>query len=119
MMGLLKECRFEEGMATVPQWGQEVGRLDIDQWAARFALLGDPTRLRLLAAMHGAGPQVATVGELASAAGITPTAASQALRVLRTQGWVRDSKVGRTVRYTLVDDTVHSLLHAMGATHKH
>ncbi|WP_182345780.1 ArsR/SmtB family transcription factor [Tomitella gaofuii] len=92
--------------------------LDIDEWAARFHLLGDATRLRLLAAMHQAGPGTASVGELAEAAGITHTAASQALRVLRLQGWVRDERAGRSVRYTLTDSTVHELLHLMGATHE-
>lgn len=104
-------------MANVPQLGLDIGRLGIEEWASRFALLGDPTRLRLLAAIHHAGPGAASVGELARAAGITPTAASQALRVLRTQGWVQDGKDGRTVRYTLVDDTVHRVLHLMGAEH--
>lgn len=91
--------------------------LDITEWSIRFHLLGDATRLRLLTAMHHAGPGAATVTELAEAAEITKTAASQALRVLRLQGWVRDERVGRTVRYTLVDATVHQLLHLMGATH--
>lgn len=91
--------------------------LDIQAWAERFHLLGDATRLRLLAAMHQAGPGAATVGELADAAGITSTAASQALRLLRLQGWVRDERVGRTVCYTLMDDVVHDMLHHIGATH--
>lgn len=91
--------------------------LEVEEWAARFHLLGDPTRLRLLAAMHQAGPGVSTVSQLAEAAGITKTAASQALRVLRLQGWVRDTRSGRSVFYTLTDPTVHSLLHLMGATH--
>ncbi len=92
-------------------------KIDIGAWADRFRLLGDPTRLRLLAAMHHAGPAKASVGELAAMAGITDVAASQALRTLRLQGWVQDERDGRTVRYTLVDTTVHSLLHLMGAEH--
>lgn len=91
--------------------------IEIDAWSHRFRLLGDPTRLRLLAAMHQAGPATASVGELAEMAGITDVAASQALRTMRLQGWVRDTRDGRTVRYTLVDTTVHSLLHLMGAEH--
>lgn len=97
--------------------GTDAPPLDIGSWALRFQLLGDPTRLRLLTAMHHAGPCTATVGELAAEAGITHTAASQALRVLRLQGWVRDDREGRTVRYTLTDPTVHALLHTIGATH--
>lgn len=92
-------------------------QLDISAWTDLFRLLGDPTRLRLLAAMHHAGPGTASVGELAAAAGITDTAASQALRTLRLQGWVHDERDGRTVRYTLTDATVHAVLHFIGATH--
>ena len=92
-------------------------RPDISAWADRFRMLGDPTRLRLLSAMHQAGPGTASVGDLASAAGISDTAASQALRTLRLQGWVQHDRDGRTVRYTLTDPTVHSLLHAMGDDH--
>lgn len=91
--------------------------LDIEAWAERFNLLGSPSRLRLLAAMHQDGPKSATVGELAEAAGLSHTAASQALRLLRIQGWVRDDRKGRSVSYTLTDPTVHRLLHFMGATH--
>lgn len=94
--------------------------LELDDWATRFDLLGDPTRLALLAHMHDAGPGVATVTQLADAANITRNAASQALRVLREQGWVsseRDSEDGRAQRYSLADDTVHRILHLMGARH--
>lgn len=86
--------------------------VDVDAWVRRFDLLADPTRLRLLMHMH-LYPDAA-VGRLAQAAGITPTAASQALRVLREQGWVRAEREGRSVRYALVDDAAHALLHHIG-----
>lgn len=88
---------------------------DAAAWARRFDLLGDPTRLRLLFYMHlhpGQG-----VSDLAEAAGITPTAASQSLRVLRDQGWVEALRDGRAMRYCLIDETAHRLLHLMGARH--
>ncbi|GAA1052477.1 MULTISPECIES: ArsR/SmtB family transcription factor [Dietzia] len=94
--------------------------MDLTDWAERFELLGDPTRLGLLAHMHHVGPGVATVSDLAEAAGITRNAASQALRILRDRGWVRaarDADDGRVVRYSLADDTVHRILHLMGARH--
>lgn len=94
--------------------GEHAG-LDVDRWVQRLDLLSDPTRLRLLNHMHM--ETGSTVGALADAAGITPTAASQALRVLREQGWVTSSREGRSVRYDLVDDTAHRLLHFMGARH--
>ncbi|PKZ41185.1 transcriptional regulator [Kytococcus schroeteri] len=85
------------------------------QWARRFDLLGDPTRLRLLDRMHH--HPGSTVAELAEAAGISHATASQALRTLRTQGWVEATRDGRSMRYRLVDETAHRLLHVMGADH--
>lgn len=102
---------------TRPASGDAEPDLDIEAWAERFSLLSAPTRLRLLAAMHQAGPATATVGELAQEAGISETAASHALRLLRLQGWVQDDRSGRSVRYTLTDPTIHELLHYLGATH--
>ncbi|WP_083542347.1 ArsR/SmtB family transcription factor [Kribbia dieselivorans] len=84
---------------------------DARAWATRFDLLGDPTRLRLLARMHD--QPGSTVRELADSAAITATAASQALRVLRDQGWVEAARDGRSMRYTLIDDTAHACLHLM------
>ena len=86
-----------------------------DTWARRFELLADPTRLRLLSHMHlhPGSPVV----DLAAVAGITQTAASQALRVLREQNWVRATRDGRLSRYELIDGGVHHILHFMGHQH--
>ncbi|BDD82863.1 transcriptional regulator [Tsukamurella pulmonis] len=95
----------------------EVDVEDPSEWAARFALLGDETRLRLLTAMH-ARPGLG-VGELAARAGIGENAASQALRVLRHAGWASAERDGRVVRYFLRNDAiVHRILHdILGAHH--
>lgn len=90
---------------------------DIAGWTGRFELLSDPNRLRLLLCLHHA-PGIC-VTDLAAALGMTGTAVSHALRLLRQQGWVEAQRSGRTVRYRLVDDTVHELLHTIGATHFH
>ena len=87
----------------------------LDEWAHRFELLADPTRLRLLSHMH-LHPD-SPVNELAEAAGITQTATSQALRVLRDQDWVATRRDGRLVRYRLIDGGVHHILHFMGHDH--
>lgn len=92
-------------------------KTNAEQWARRFDLLSDPTRLRLLQHMHQ--HPASAVNDLADAANITPTAASQALRVLRDQGWVSAQRVGREMRYTLIDATAHHLLHFIGETHTH
>lgn len=57
------------------------------------------------------------VGDLAGAVGMSESAASHALRLLRTSGWVRAERDGRAVRCTLADPVVHDLLHHLGAGH--
>lgn len=88
-----------------------------EEWARRFELLADPTRLALLTHMH-LHPDSPVV-DLAAAAGITQTAASQALRVLREQGWVEGRRSGRLVHYRLIDPAAHAVLHLMGQHHGH
>ncbi|WP_282922561.1 helix-turn-helix transcriptional regulator [Mobiluncus massiliensis] len=93
--------------------------VDIDEiatiWAPRFELLADLTRLKLLSYMHIYPGSC--VQDLANAAGITQTAASQALRVLRDEGWVSADRDGRLMRYTLKDTAAHQMLHFIGHTH--
>ena len=69
--------------------------------------LATPSRVRLLYALR-AGE--AGVGELAAAAGITPSAASQQLRILRHLRFVTTRRAGRSIRYRLHDDHVAALL---------
>ncbi|WP_208301320.1 helix-turn-helix transcriptional regulator [Mycobacterium sp. DL440] len=89
--------------------------VDTPGWAQRFDLLSDPHRLEILLSLHRA-PGIC-VGDLATALGRSENAVSQALRVLRDQGWVTSTRVGRTVNYRLEDETVHDLLHWIGARH--
>ena len=91
--------------------------VDVDTagWAQRFDLLSDPNRLEILLVLHRA-PGIC-VGDLAAALGRSENAVSQALRVLRQQGWVSSTRVGRSVSYRLEDEIVHDLLHWIGARH--
>jgi DNA-binding transcriptional ArsR family regulator len=77
-------------------------------WARRFALLADPTRLRLLLAIRAAGP--VSVSDLAAAAGISDVTVSQALRHLRANGTVTAERDGRIIRYHLHDRVICDLL---------
>ncbi|OYN75493.1 ArsR/SmtB family transcription factor [Mycolicibacterium sphagni] len=87
--------------------------VDTTSWAARFDMLSDPNRLEILLALHRT-PDIC-VGDLAAAIGRPENTVSQALRILRRQGWVACTRVGRTVNYQLSNDTVHDLLHWIGA----
>lgn len=89
--------------------------VDISSWTLRFDLLSDPNRLEILLCLHRA-PGIC-VGDLAAALGRSENAVSQALRVLRQQGWVSSTRVGRQVAYRLEDHIVHDLLHWIGAAH--
>lgn len=90
-----------------------------DDWAGVFKTLSDPTRLRLLLAMHYRGPAEATVSELAAAAGVRVATASASLVSMSEANVIEPVRQGRVVRYRLVDDQVHRLLHHLGATHAH
>lgn len=88
-----------------------------EDWAPVFHALGDPTRLKLLLAMHYFGAGAASVTQLSQAASVRPATASAALNKLADAGVVRAAREGRHVRYALVDERVHRLLHHVGATH--
>nr|WP_297427750.1 metalloregulator ArsR/SmtB family transcription factor [uncultured Actinotalea sp.] len=88
---------------------------DLEGWAGRFALLSDPTRLRLLFALHRTGGLC--VSDLAATVGMSDSSVSHALRLLRERGWVRAEREGRLVVYRMDDETVHELLHRIGAGH--
>ena len=89
--------------------------VDTTGWAQRFDLLSDPGRLEILLGLHRA-PGIC-VGDLAAALGRSENAVSQALRVLRQQGWVSSTRVGRAASYRLDDEIMHDLLHWIGARH--
>lgn len=76
--------------------------------AEMFRLLSDPGRLRLIAALLAADELC--VCDLAEVAGLTPTACSHNLRLLRAQRLVRYRKRGRNVLYRLDDDHIRVLL---------
>ena len=72
-----------------------------------FRALGDPTRLRLLSALGGGE---LCVCDLASLAGISESATSHQLRLLRALRLVRARRDGRLVYYRLDDEHVSGLV---------
>jgi DNA-binding transcriptional ArsR family regulator len=87
-------------MAVVPE-------AVLDEAANRFALLGDPTRLRLVSTLHERGAM--TVSELAEATGGTMPNVSQHLARLAAGGIVKRRREGRSVRYWISDPTIEDL----------
>lgn len=73
-----------------------------------FRLLSDPGRVRLIAALLAA--EELCVCDLAEVTGLSPTACSHNLRLLRAQRLVRYRRQGRNVYYALDDEHIRVLL---------
>jgi DNA-binding transcriptional ArsR family regulator len=80
---------------------------DAQQVAETMSALSTPSRVRILGCLRE-GP--ASVGDLASAIGMEPSAVSHQLRLLRHLGLVVGERTGRQVIYALHDAHVASLL---------
>jgi ArsR family transcriptional regulator len=92
--------RVREARAGLPDAGQT------QALAALFGALADPTRVRLVAALE---QTELCVGDLAATVGLSDSATSHHLRLLRTLGLVRTRREGRTIYYSLDDEHVRSL----------
>ena len=73
-----------------------------------FRLLSDPGRVRLIAALLEA--EELCVCDLAEVTGLSQTACSHNLRLLRAQRLVRYRRQGRNVYYALDDEHIRVLL---------
>ena len=75
--------------------------------ADTFRVLGDPTRVRILDALAGGELCVCDIAEVA---GISESAVSHQLRLLRGMRLVRPRRAGRLVYYSLDDQHIIDLL---------
>ena len=87
------------------------------QWSPAFKLVGDTTRLKLLVAIHFAGPGATTVTELARVTGVKLATASAALRAMESSGAMSSTREGRQIYYAIADGEIHRLLHWIGFGH--
>ena len=85
---------------------RELNDLEAQRIAELFSVLGDTSRVKIIAALLG-GPM--NVQSLADAVGITPSAISHHMRSLRQLQLVRSLKQGRQVFYSLDDEHVEEL----------
>ena len=76
--------------------------------AESFRLLADPGRVRVILALLEGGELC--VCDLAAVTGLSPTACSHNLRLLRSRSLVRHRKQGRNVYYALDDAHIRLLL---------
>lgn len=82
---------------------------EIDEMSMLLAALGDPTRLRIVAALSSGE---LCVCDLAATVGLSESAASHQLRRLRDLGLVRPRREGRMMYYALDDAHVSQLYDA-------
>jgi ArsR family transcriptional regulator, lead/cadmium/zinc/bismuth-responsive transcriptional repressor len=80
----------------------------VTQLAGVFDLLGDPSRVRLLISLLEGGELC--VCDLAATSGLSESATSHALRLLRAHGVVEARRAGRMMHYSLRDGHVRLLL---------
>lgn len=85
----------------------------VTELADTFKVLGDPTRVRILAVLSRSETCVA---DLAKLLGLTDSAVSHQLRLLRGMRVVRPRRAGRQVFYALADEHIVRLFE-QGLTH--
>ena len=85
----------------------------IYELAELFKMFGDPTRAKILGCLQICDLYV---GEIAEILGMSVSAVSHQLRVLRSAKLVKGTKEGKEVKYSLDDDHVTKIME-YGLTH--
>lgn len=78
-----------------------------EEVARLFKMFGDPTRVHLLMTL---AQQELCVGDLVAITGVSQSAISHQLRLLRQARLVRTRRQGTTIFYALADDHVATIL---------
>jgi len=88
----------------------EKKKVTIEEQAALFGVLADPTRLKLLRLLaRQQEPNALCVNALAYQLGVTQSAISQHLRVLKAVGLVKGERRGYRIHYFINQETlIHS-----------
>ena len=81
--------------------------------AELFKIFGDSTRIKILFVLLD---NEMPVNAIADALGMTQSAVSHQLRILKTNGLVKFARDGKSLTYSLADAHVHSIL-AQGPDH--
>ena len=81
--------------------------------AELFKVFGDSTRVKILCVLLEGE---VCAGDLAAIVGMSPSAVSHQLRVLKTAHLVRSRREGKTIFYSPADDHVRTIL-AQGLDH--
>lgn len=79
-----------------------------------FKVFGDSTRIRILRELFD--EEELAVSDMAGKLGMTVSAVSHQLKILKTSNLIRSRKEGKTVFYRLADDHVKTIIY-MGIEH--
>ncbi|MBR2350676.1 MAG: winged helix-turn-helix transcriptional regulator [Clostridia bacterium] len=93
--------KIEAGRRNMPP------ELELYRLADFFKVLGDSTRIKILFAIDGGALCVCDIAELV---GMTKSAVSHQLKILRGADLVNYKKVGKNVFYELADDHVRHII---------
>lgn len=86
---------------------EAIGETDLLSLAETFRAIGDPGRLKIV---HSLLERELCVHELAKAVGMTPSAVSHQLRLLRALKLVKHRRDGRWIFYSLDDEHISTIL---------
>lgn len=94
---------------------------NVEKLVEIFKALSDPTRLRLVKLLNDCPPGVCQggplcVNALAHQLGVTQSAVSQHLRILRQSGLVRGARRGTFMHYSLDPEGLEKYRHALRDT---
>ncbi|MGD8992036.1 MAG: metalloregulator ArsR/SmtB family transcription factor [Desulfobacterales bacterium] len=94
---------------------------NVEKLVEIFKALSDPTRLRLVKLLNDCRPGVCQggplcVNALAHQLGVTQSAVSQHLRILRQAGLVRGARRGTFMHYSLDPEGLNKYRHALRDT---
>jgi DNA-binding transcriptional ArsR family regulator len=101
------ECRIIHDEKVKEAREKALGDLATDDLCQTFKALGDMSRLKILWAL---AHQEMCVCDLAALLGITESAVSHQLRLLRTLRLVKNRREGTILYYQLADDHVSQLI---------
>ena len=74
---------------------------EVERRARLLGIAGDPTRLRILCFMFKY--KAATVTDIAESLGVTVACLSHHLQMMKDNGYFTTTRIGKTIRYELVD----------------
>lgn len=106
-----KQCEQNES-TQLPPLHQATDELICDL-ADLFKIFGDTTRMRILYALQEGEM---SVGTISAALGMTQSAISHQLKVLKSNNLITNRREGKTIYYFLADDHVRTIV-SMGYEH--